>query len=298
MIAIASVLLVITPISWILLHQPQNDEADASIPIVTRTDDTYITPSAKPAVATPSAKVTVPPTATPTATPTNTPSETPSATPTNTPTNTPTDTPTTKSSKSPTTAPTSAPTTQPTTAPTSPGRTVPTPTPTKTTTTPPPPVDGGMDANEQQLFDLIDNARADNGCARLKEDPSLTSGARSTAQSRATSGDNLNGSSGSQVGAGGDGMTAQQAYNQLMKKYKSQVLDCGRTTLGVGMKSADHDTGMLCPLICGSTAPQRVGGELLLGADLHAGITPSGGPFGRSKWGLCLRGCSHSATMG
>jgi hypothetical protein len=111
-----------------------------------------------------------------------------------------------------------------------------------------------MDANEQQLFDLIDNARVNNGCARLKEDPNLTKGAETTAQSRATSGDNLNSSSGSQVGAGGDGMTAQQAYNQLMKKYKSQVLDCGRTTLGVGMKSADHDTGILCPLICGSAA--------------------------------------------
>ncbi|TDW79736.1 hypothetical protein EV137_8077 [Kribbella pratensis] len=243
----------ITPISWILLHQPQNDEADASIPIVTRTDDTYITPTTKAAVATPSARVTVPPTATPTATPTSTPSETPSATPSSSPTNTPTDSPTTKSSKTPTTAPTSAPTTQPTTAPTSPGRTVPTPTPTQTTTTtPPPPVDGGMNADEQQLFDLIDNARVNNGCARLKEDPSLTSGARSTAQSRATSGDNLNSSSGSQVGAGGDGMTAQQAYNQLMKKYRSQVLDCDRTTLGVGMKSATHKTGLLCPIVCGS----------------------------------------------
>ncbi|MGW6201374.1 hypothetical protein ACWF0M_34865 [Kribbella sp. NPDC055110] len=242
----------ITPISWILLHQPQNDEADASIPIVTRTDDTYITPTTKAAVATPSARVTVPPTATPTATPTNTPSATPSNTPTNTPTDTPTDTPTKSSTKIPTSAPTSAPTTQPTTAPTTPGRTVPTPTPTETTTTPPPPVDGGMDSNEQQLFDLIDNARVNNGCARLKEDPSLTNSAEATADGRAKSGDSLNSGSGSQVGAGGDGMTAQQAYNQLMNRYKSTVLDCGRTTLGVGMKSADHSTGILCPLICGS----------------------------------------------
>ncbi len=242
MIAIASVLLVITPISWILLHQPQNDEADASIPIVTRTDDTYITPSAKPAVATPSAKVTVPPTATPTATPTKTPSETPSETPTDSPTNTPTDTPTTKSSKSPTTAPTSAPTTQPTTAPTSPGRTVTTPKPTQTTTTPPPPVDGGMQPNEKQLFDLIDNAREDNGCGPLLQDPSMTGNARATAGSRAKTGSGMDDSSGSQVGAGADKMTAQQAYDRLMTSSRSTVLNCNLTTLGVGFGTAKRCT--------------------------------------------------------
>ncbi|WP_410789823.1 hypothetical protein [Kribbella sp. C-35] len=245
-------LLVITPISWILLHQPQNDEADASIPIVTRTDDTYITPTAKPAVATPSARVTVPPTATPTATPTNTPSATPSETPTNSPTNTPTDTPTTLSSKTPTTAPTSAPTTQPTTAPTSPGRTVPTPTQT-TTTTPPPPVDGGMDANEQQLFDLIDNARVDNGCARLKEDPSLTNSAEGTAGSRAKTGSGIDDSSGSQVGAGGDKMTAQQAYDRLMSTSRSTVLSCGLKTLGVGFGTAPRCTAKLLGICLSST---------------------------------------------
>ncbi|TDO66696.1 hypothetical protein EV651_104263 [Kribbella sp. VKM Ac-2571] len=234
----------ITPISWILLHQPQNDEADASIPIVTRTDDTYITPTTKAAVATPSARVTVPPTATPTATPTSTPSETPSTTPSSTPTNTPTDSPTTKSSKTPTTAPTSAPTTQPTTAPTSPGRTVPTPTPTKTTTTtpPPPPVDGGMNADEQQLFDLIDNARVNNGCARLKEDPSLTDSAEATAGSRAKTGSGMDDPDGSQVGAGGDKMTAQQAYDRLMSSARSTVLNCNLTTLGVGLGSAKRCT--------------------------------------------------------
>ncbi|HZX06800.1 hypothetical protein [Kribbella sp.] len=261
----ASVLLVITPISWILLHQPQNDPADASVPMVTRTDDTYITPSTKAAVATPSAHATVTPTAPPTATPTATPTNTPSATPTNspttsptgTPTDNPTDTPTESSTHTPTSAPTSAPTrTNPTTAPTSPGRTITTTKPPATPppTTTPPPVDGRMDSNEKQLFNLIDSARVNNGCAALKQDPSLTSGAEATAASRAQSGNNLNSSSGSQVGAGGDGMSAQQAYNQLMKKYKGSVLDCGRTTLGVGMRSADHSTGILCPLICGTAA--------------------------------------------
>lgn len=260
MIAIASVLLVITPISWILLHQPQNDEADASIPIVTRTDDTYITPSAKPAVATPSAKVTVPPTATPTVTPTSTPSETPSATPTDTPTNSPTDTPTTKSStNTPSTAPTSAPTTQPTTAPTSPGRTVPTPTATKTTTTPPPPParDGGMTSDELQLFDMIDSARKSNGCAPLEQDPSLTTDARSDAKSRAKSG-STNSSGSSKSTAGGDNWSAQQAYDQMMAQSRSTVMNCGLTTLGVGRMTQKHCTAINLLGICIGSNPTRV----------------------------------------
>ncbi|MEV6894827.1 hypothetical protein [Kribbella sp. NPDC051137] len=251
----ASVLLVITPISWILLHQPQNDPADASIPMVTRTDDTYITPSTKAAVATPSTHVTVTPTATPTATPSATPTDTPSATPTDTPTDSPTDTPTDSSTETPTHAPTSAPTSastsNPTTAPTSPGRTITTTKPTPTTpppTTTPPPVDGGMNANEKQLFDLIDNARVNNGCARLKQDPNLTDSAEGTASSRAESGSGMNDPSGSQVGAGGDKMTAQQAYNTLMSTSRSTILSCSRTTLGVGFGTAKRCTLQL--LVC------------------------------------------------
>jgi len=237
------VVLVITPISWILLHQPQNDDADASVPIVTRTDDTYITPTTKAAKVTPSAKVTVPPTATPTATPTSTPSATPSTTPTESPTDTPTDKPTKSSTRTPTVAPTSAPTTQPTTAPTSPGRTVTTPGPTQTTTAPPPPpVDGGMAPNEKQLFDMIDNARADNGCAPLKQDPSLTTSARGTAGSRSKTGSGMNDSSGSQVGAGGDKMSAQQAYDDLMADSKGTVLNCSLDTLGVGFGTSERCT--------------------------------------------------------
>jgi hypothetical protein len=241
-IAIASVVLVITPISWILLHQPQNDEADASVPMVTRTDDTYITPSTKAAAVTPSAKVTVPPTATPTATPTSTPSSTPSATPTDSPTASPTDTPTKESTRTPTVAPTSAPTTtQPTTAPTSPGNTVTTPGPTQTTTTPPPPpVDGDMDANEMQLFTLIDNARVNKGCTRLKQDPSLTNSAEGTAGSRAKTGSGMDDSSGSQIGAGGDDMSAQQAYDDLMADSSGTVLNCSLDTLGVGFGTSRH----------------------------------------------------------
>ncbi|NIK62342.1 hypothetical protein [Kribbella shirazensis] len=248
MIALASVVLVITPISWILLHQPQNDDADASLPIVTRTDDTYITPTTKPAVSTPSARVTatptLPPSATPSATPTSTPSATPSATPTNSPTDSasPTTTPTTRSA---TTAPTTAPpSTRPTTS-TTPGRTIGTTKPTPTTpppTTTPPPVDGGMAPNEKQLFDLIDNARVSNGCAPLKQDPALTNSARGTAGSRAKTGSGMDDSSGSQVGAGGDRMSAQQAYDRLMSSSRSTILNCGRTTLGVGFGTEERCT--------------------------------------------------------
>jgi hypothetical protein len=247
LIAVASVIVVITPISWILLHQPQNDPADASIPMVTRTDDTYITPSTKPAVSTPSARVTptptVPPTGTPTVTPTNTPSATPTTSPTDSPTDTPTGTPTRESTRNPTTAPTSAPSSSdPTTAPTSPGRTVTTtkPSPTPTETTPPPPVDGRMNSTEKQLFDLIDNARVNNGCARLQQDPSLTKTAEGTAGSRAKTGSGMDDSSGSQVGAGGDNMTAQQAYNRLMSTSRATVLSCSLTTLGVGFGTKEH----------------------------------------------------------
>ncbi|WP_238332326.1 CAP domain-containing protein [Kribbella jejuensis] len=245
----------ITPISWILLHQPQNDPADASIPMVTRTDDTYPTPTTKAAVATPSTRATTTPTATPPVTPTTTPTAAPSATPTGSPTNIPTDAPTRESTTVPTSAPTSAPTsTDPTTAPTSPGGTVtskPTPTtppPTTTTPPPPPPVDGGMDANEKQLFDLIDNARVNNGCGRLLQDPSLTNSAEATAGSRAKTGSGMNDPSGSQIGAGGDKMTAQQAYNNLMSNSRSTVLNCGLTTLGVGFGTAQRCT---IPIIIG-----------------------------------------------
>jgi uncharacterized protein YkwD len=256
-VAIASVLLVITPISWILLHQPQNDDADASEPLVTRTDDTYITPSTKPVIAPPSEHASTPPTAPPTATPTGTPTD--SVTPTTTPTDVPTDTPT----DVPTSQPTDNPSTANPTNPTTPGRTLstgrPIPTETNTTTTapppPPPPVDGQMQPPEKQLFDMIDNARVNNGCARLKQDPGLTGGARDSARDRASSGNNLSGSGGSRAGAGGDRMSPQDAYTQMMSRNKGTILNCGFTTLGVGTGSAPRETGILCPVLCtGSTA--------------------------------------------
>jgi len=235
LIAIASVILVITPISWILLHQPQNDSADASIPIVTRTDDTYITPTTKPVVA-PTTRASTPPTATPTATPTQTPTDsvTPTTTPSTTESTESTATPTTdRSSKSPT-APPDDPTTAPTQRPTA--------------TTPPPPADdGSMNSTELALFNLIDNARTNQGCAPLKRDSDITSGARGDAASRARSG-SVNYKTGSMSAAGGDKWTAQKAFDQMMSQSRSTVLNCGLTTLGVGFGTAEHCTVQV--LVC------------------------------------------------
>ncbi|TCC64793.1 CAP domain-containing protein [Kribbella pittospori] len=235
MIAVASVILVITPISWILLHQPQNDQADASIPIVTRTDDTYITPTTKPVVAppTPTGKPTVPPSATPTPTDSTTPSTTPSTTK-------PTDRPTASPTQDPTTDPTATPDDRPTT--TSPSK------PPATQNPPPPPADdGSMTSDELALFTMIDNARQDKGCAPLKRDSNITSGARDTAESNAESG-SVNGSNGSMSEAGGDRWSAQDAYNQMMSQSSKTILNCGHKTLGVGYGSSSHCTSLLCPL--------------------------------------------------
>jgi uncharacterized protein YkwD len=228
LIAIASVVLVITPISWILLHQPQNDDADASVPIVTRTDDTYVTPTTKPAASTPP----VPRPTTPKATPTPTPTD--SATPTSTPsTSEPTRVPTTGPTEQGTTAPTATPSTRRPTA---------TPSTTSTPTAPPPPADdGNMKTNELALFNLIDEARQSNGCAPLQRDSDVTAGARGDADNRAESG-SVNASGSSMSAAGGDNWTAQKAFNQMMSQSRSTILNCGLKTLGVGFGTAPHCT--------------------------------------------------------
>lgn len=259
MIAIASVLVVVSPISWILLHQPQNDDADASEPLVTRTDDTYITPTTKPVIAPPSSRVTTTPTVPPTATPTHTPTN--SASPTTTPTTTPTER---TSTDAPTTAPTEAPTSTGATNIPSTTQTQtthpPVPTQTKTTTVPPPPPpparDGGMNGDESQLFDMLDNVRRQNGCAPLEQDPNLTGSARSDALNRARSG-STNSTGSSKSTAGGDDWSAQQAYDQIMAQSRSTVLNCGLTTLGVGRKTHQYCKSPVLGLCLGAT-PTRV----------------------------------------
>jgi uncharacterized protein YkwD len=251
-ISIATVVLVITPISWILLHQPQSDKADASIPYVTRPDDTYITASNEPA----SAK-TNPPSVTP-GTPSHTPTKTPSGTPTpkasqtpGEPSTTPTDKPTAGSTHTP-----GGETASPSSGPTRTGSSAgprPTAVPTKTTQAPPPPADNGsMTGDELQLFSLIDDARASNGCARLQRNTSLTGGARQEAVDRAASGD-VSATGASKAAAGGDDMSAQDAFNRLNSQSSGTIMNCGLHVLGVGRGTARYTPGgILCGLgLCG-----------------------------------------------
>ncbi|WP_238158064.1 CAP domain-containing protein [Kribbella voronezhensis] len=240
LVAIGTVILVITPISWILLHEPQSDQADASIPYVTRDDDTYITASNEPVVHT--SDTPSPSTPTPPATPTK-PTRTPSATPT------PGDDPTRTPSTHPTTVPTNGPGDQASTPPVEPTRggdshsTTPTPVPSKTTTQPPAD-DGSMTADEQQLFSLIDDARVQNGCAPLARDSNLTGNARNEAVDRADTGD-VSSTEQSKASAGGEDMSAQAAFDRLKSRSSSTLLNCGLRELGVGRDTAKYQTCFL-----------------------------------------------------
>jgi uncharacterized protein YkwD len=270
-VAIGTVTLVITPISWILLHEPQADQADAAVPYVTRTDDTYIKTSAKPAVATPPATT---PAGTPTPVPTPgtpKPTETPSV-PGETPT--PTDGPTTDPTGGPT-APTEGPTSGPTQAPTTrstpqdprsqgtqptptPGDDTPssTPTTTTTTTTPPPPPadDGNMSGAEVELFRLVDNARTDRGCAPLRRNSDLSGSAGAEARERAESG-NVSATGSSMAATGGDGVTAKAAFDKLKSTSSGTLFNCGLRELGVGQDDADYCKTRL--VLCLSTGTRE-----------------------------------------
>lgn len=256
-VAIGTVILVITPISWILLHQPQSDQAEAAVPYVTRDDDTYITNTAKPAAAKP-AKT---PGATPSGTPTSStppPSATPSV-PGQTPTATPTDRPSTKATDRPTADPTDDPTSStPTQGPvtkqpkpsSSPSTT---PSSTPTTTTPPPPSDdGSMSGSEAELFSLVDNERVERGCAPLQRDSGLTGGARQDAEKRAANGD-VSDESSSMAAAGGDGVSAKAAFDKLKSESSATLFNCGLRELGVGHGDAEYCKSKLLG-ICLSTA--------------------------------------------
>ena len=114
-----------------------------------------------------------------------------------------------------------------------------------------------MNPDELQLFNLIDNARVNNGCARLEQDPGLTNGARADAGNRAESG-STNSFSGSGSTAGGDNWSAQQAFNQMMAQSRSTLLNCGLTTLGVGRKSAKYCNALNLLGFCVGPKPTRV----------------------------------------
>ncbi|HET6293188.1 MAG TPA: hypothetical protein VFG33_07435 [Kribbella sp.] len=254
LVAIGTVVLVITPISWILLHQPQADNADASVPYVSRPDDTYITASTDPVSASgtppaPGSRETVTPTpGATTSTPPTTPA-TPGATPsTGGPMDRETTVPTTKPGE--TTTPTDTPSTGSTANPKPTGTTT---TTTPPSTTPPPPEDdGNMDDQEQALFSKIDSARQSEGCAPLRRNNALSDGAENEAQSRAE--DNDFSASGSEAAAGGEEMSADAAYKKLMDQSSGTLLNCGLKELGVGNAEAEHKGGVLCGLgICTKT---------------------------------------------
>jgi uncharacterized protein YkwD len=259
LIAIASVILVITPISWILLHEPQSDQADASVPYVTRDDDTYITASTEPAVDTTEA----PPTAVPSTPPT--PGVTPSTTPGATPTPTSGQSPTPGQSPGTTHPATVAPTTEPTATPTTgttrttpPPKTetqqprpsqTPTSTPTDEPTTPAPPPDpGAQSPAERDLFSYIDSARQQRGCGPLRNNSDLDNGAGAEAQDRAERRD-FSGSGSSSAATGGEGMSAKAAFDKLKSENSGTLFNCGLDELGVGRGSSVEEASGLCKVL-------------------------------------------------
>jgi uncharacterized protein YkwD len=256
------VILVITPISWILLHEPQSDQADASVPYVTRDDDTYITASTDPVVDTTDAPPTAAPSTPPTpghtpTTPgvTTTPSETPGTPGTVDPTVTPTDQPTARPTGTPTSGTTTAPPPSSETQNPRPTKT-PTRTPTADPTTPEPPKDpGDRDGAEQELFSLVNNARQDRGCAPLRNNTGLDHGASDEAEQRAESGQ-VSATGSSKAAAGGKDMSAKSAFDKLKTESSSTIFNCGLKELGVGRGDYEYCTTQV--ILCLSKA-NRVG---------------------------------------
>jgi uncharacterized protein YkwD len=246
-------MLVITPISWILLHEPQADQADASVPYITRDDDTYITASNQPVVATPTAPDDP---ASPTASPsTRTPKPSAPVTPGGTSSTSPTDGPTdgpgtgTEPSTPPSTGTTEDPAPDP--DPDSDPSTTTPPSNTPPPSTPPPADNGSMSGEEAELFSLVDEARTSNGCAPLRRNSNLTGAARNDAEGRAASGD-VSETEASKAAAGGDGMSAKKAFERLKSESSSTLFNCGLDELGVGRGDATYKDGILCPLgLCG-----------------------------------------------
>jgi uncharacterized protein YkwD len=107
-----------------------------------------------------------------------------------------------------------------------------------------------MSGNEQQLFSLIDDARAQNGCAPLGRDSNLTNGARDDAGDHAQSGD-VSGSDASKASTGGEDMSAQAAFDRLKNDSSGTLLNCGLRELGVGRATGTYRTcGGLLNLFC------------------------------------------------
>lgn len=224
MVAVGVVIGIVLPIGWVMLRDGGGSVSagDQSIPYSTLTDDKY--PSLPEPSRSPS--------------PTPTPSATPSATPSRTPTSSPSasgSTRTPSGGRSQTADPTGDPggthsSGHPSNG-TSPSVT------TDPTSEPPssePADDGNMTARELELFTMINNARVDKGCDKLRRDSDLTGSARSHAQSQADK-DTTKLGSGTDAIAGGNGNeSTRTAYNTMMDSYGSVLLDCSRDRLGIG----------------------------------------------------------------
>jgi uncharacterized protein YkwD len=261
LLAIAAVMLVITPITWILFHEPDRDQsADDTIRYATLDDDRYPEASDEPVSVTASP---VPPSRSASPAPRK-PTPIPSGSPTpgrSTPTAVPTVSPTDDPTGGPTTA-------DPSVVPTTPRSSLaPTPseqdpgTPTDATTAPqspvPSPDNGSMSESEQELFSLINTARTNNGCAPLRLNSGLTADARADAERRAESGKFSGG--GSSAVAGGDNWDARTAFNQMMDRRSGPILNCDRHELGVGRGNYDRCTSIRVFGRCLSGTVERVG---------------------------------------
>jgi len=106
-----------------------------------------------------------------------------------------------------------------------------------------------MDGNEQQLFDSINNARRDNGCADLKRDTGMTRSAEAEAKQRAEDDTVNKGNTGSKATAGGDNWSASKAFDQMMSKNRATLMNCSLTTMSVGRGTAVYEHCTLY-LIC------------------------------------------------
>ena len=95
-----------------------------------------------------------------------------------------------------------------------------------------------MSARELELFNLIDNARVDRGCARLKRDSDLTGNARSHAENQAGSGTN---NTGGGTDAIAEANSPNAAFDALQQSYSGVLFDCGRDTLGIGFADVKRE---------------------------------------------------------
>src|SRR5262249_2860629 len=104
---------------------------------------------------------------------------------------------------------------------------------------PPPPDDGNMDDQERELFNLINDARADHGCNPARPNSGLSGSAQNYADEQAQNGDNQPGDG---TDATSDSSSVRRAYNDMMNDYPGVLLDCGRTQLGIGRSNHESCT--------------------------------------------------------